>query len=104
MPAYCVLGSKQSQPPHYLGGAHRRGAPYSPCASTYPWDRAGPGRLGVERVKCRYASGCFSPAALLGKGRVLSRLGWAGVMEGHFEHPVRNFPRVGVFEIEQECD
>jgi hypothetical protein len=68
--------------------------------------RAGLGRLrvGWGEVRYWYASGCFSPAALLGKGRVLSRLGWAGVMEGHFEHPVRNFPRVGVFEIEQECD
>jgi hypothetical protein len=36
-----------------------------------------------------YASSFFSPAALFGKGRVLARLGRAGVMDGHFEHPER---------------
>jgi hypothetical protein len=34
-------------------------------SSTYPRERAGLGRLGDERVKYRYASGCFWPAALL---------------------------------------
>jgi len=29
----------------------------------------------------------FSAAALLGKGRVLARLGMVGVMDSHFEHP-----------------
>jgi hypothetical protein len=48
----CVLGSQKS--------------------STYPWVRAGLGRLGVGGVKCRYASGSFPPAALLTE---------------HFEHP-----------------
>jgi hypothetical protein len=105
MPSNGVLGSKQSRPPHHLGGAHKRGATYSShrAPSTYPWDRAGLGRLRVGGMRCGCASACLSPAALRGKGRVLSRLGWAGVMEGHVEHLVRNFPRVGVFKIEQEC-
>ena len=55
--------------------------------STYPWDRAGLGRLRVGRVIYRYASAFFSPAALLGKGRVLARLGWKGVIDDVFEHP-----------------
>jgi hypothetical protein len=38
-------------------------------------------------VKYRYASGFLSPAAALGKGRVLARLGVAGEMAGLFEHP-----------------
>ena len=55
--------------------------------STYPWVRAGLGRLRVGRVKYWYASGFASPAAsLLGKERVLARLGREGEM-GHFEHP-----------------
>ena len=32
---------------------------------------------------------CLSPATLLGKGRVLARLGRAGVIQDHFEHPNR---------------
>ena len=34
-------------------------------SSTYRWERAGLGRLVVGRVKYRYASGFFSPAASL---------------------------------------
>ncbi len=34
-----------------------------------------------------YASVFNSPAALLGKRRVLARQGWAGEMSGLFEHP-----------------
>ena len=36
-----------------------------------------------------YACGFFSPAALRGKQRVSARLGRAGVMDDHFEHPKR---------------
>ena len=57
-------------------------------SSTYLWVRAGLGRLGVGRVRYRYASGFFSPAASLGKGRVLARLGWVGVIGDHFEQPI----------------
>ena len=59
----------------------------STICSTYAGDRAGLGRLRVGRVLYRYASGFFSPAALLGKGRILARLGKVGVIDGHFEHP-----------------
>jgi len=59
MPFYCgkrsagiwvVLGSKQSRPPHHLGGAHKHGATYSShrAPSTY---------------SSEYASGFFEPAA-----------------------------------------
>jgi len=74
MPSNGVLGSKQSRPPHHLGGAHKRGATYSShrAPSTYPWDRAGLGRLRAGRVIYRYVSAFFSPAVLL---------------DGHFEHP-----------------
>ena len=41
-------------------------------SSTYPWDRAGLGRLRAGRVIYRYVSAFFSPAVLL---------------DGHFEHP-----------------
>lgn len=34
-------------------------------STTYRWERAGLGRLRVGRVRYRYASGFFSPAALL---------------------------------------
>ena len=49
--------------------------------------RSWPARVGW--VKCRYASGFFAPAALLGKERVSARprLGRAVVMDDHFEHP-----------------
>src|SRR5687768_1127593 len=51
MPFYCgkrsagiwvVLGSKQSRPPHHLGGAHKHGATYSShrAPSTYSSDYA----------------------------------------------------------------
>ena len=43
-----------------------------------------------------YASGCFSSAALLlGKGRVLARLGRAGGAI-HFEHPQRPVDERGI--------
>jgi hypothetical protein len=63
MPFYCgkrsagicvVLGSKQSRPPHHLGGAHKHGATYS-----------------SHRAPSTYS---------FGKERVLARLGWAGVI------------------------
>ncbi len=43
-------------------------------SSTYRVERAGLGRLGAGRVKYRYASGSFSPAALL---------------DDLFEHPLK---------------
>ena len=46
-----------------------------------------------------------SPAALLGKRRVLARQGWAGEKSGLFEHPARGSPVVlDVQTIEfQQC-
>jgi hypothetical protein len=41
----------------------------------------------LGRVEYGYASSCLSAAALLGKGRVLARLGLAGAIVGLFEHP-----------------
>ena len=45
------------------------------------------GSLASSTYPRGYASGAASPAALTGKGRVLARLGWEGVMVDLFEHP-----------------
>jgi hypothetical protein len=42
------------------------------------WERAGLGRLGAGRARMSYASGLFSPRALL---------------DDHFEHPMNNLSR-----------
>jgi hypothetical protein len=55
-------------------------------SSTYPWERAGLGRFRDGRLVYRYASDCFLPAALLGKG-VLARLGCKGIVHDGFERP-----------------
>jgi hypothetical protein len=65
-----VLGSKQSRPPHHLGGAHRHGATYSShrAPSTYA--------LGKERVHW-----VKRLSWQVQGGRVRQRLGWTGVID-----------------------
>jgi hypothetical protein len=45
------------------------------------------GLLASSTYPRGYASGAASPAAAFGKGRVLARQGWEGVMDDLFEHP-----------------
>jgi hypothetical protein len=60
-----VLGSKQSRPPHHLGGAHKHGATYSSlrAPSTYSFGKervlARFGLAGVIRQRLRF----FEPTA-----------------------------------------
>jgi hypothetical protein len=56
-------------------------------SSAYPCDRAGLGRPRDGWVVYRYASDCFLPAALLGKGRVLARPECKGIVHDVFESP-----------------
>jgi hypothetical protein len=49
--------------------------------------RAGLGRLGAGWVGMGTPAVLISPAASNGKGRVLVRFGWAGVINDLFEHP-----------------
>jgi hypothetical protein len=93
MPFYCgkrsagicvVLGSKQSRPPHHLGGAHKHGATYSShrAPSTYSlWNER------VPRAK-RLSWQAWGR-------RVRQRLGWAGVIgyaSGFFEPAASHLP------------